>query len=75
MTIYLSENIKRLRHEKELTQEALAEFLGVTLWSCIFYQINRENAIILLKKLKNIDKFKKSAIISCAEMICHVVEE
>ncbi len=30
MTIYLSENIKRLRLEKELTQEALSEFLGVT---------------------------------------------
>ena len=30
MIIYLSENIKRLRHKNELTQEALAEFLGVT---------------------------------------------
>ena len=30
MTIYLSENIKRLRRDRELTQEALAEFLGVT---------------------------------------------
>ncbi len=30
MNIYLSENIKRLRLEKELTQETLAEFLGVT---------------------------------------------
>ena len=30
MTIYLSENIKRLRLEKELTQETLSEFLGVT---------------------------------------------
>ena len=27
MTIYLSENIKRLRLEKELTQETLAEFM------------------------------------------------
>lgn len=33
MTIYLSENIKRLRHEKDLTQETLAEFLGVTFQS------------------------------------------
>ena len=33
MTIYLSENIKRLRREKELTQETLAEFLGVTFQS------------------------------------------
>lgn len=33
MTIYLNENIKRLRREKELTQEALAEFLGVTFQS------------------------------------------
>ena len=33
MNIYLSENIKRLRREKELTQEALAEFLGVTFQS------------------------------------------
>lgn len=30
MTIYLGENLKRLRKEKELTQETLAEFLGVT---------------------------------------------
>ena len=30
MTVYLNENIKRLRREKNLTQEALAEFLGVT---------------------------------------------
>lgn len=30
MTIYLSENIKRLRLEKELTQETLSEFSGVT---------------------------------------------
>lgn len=30
MTIYLSENIKRLRLEKGLTQENLSEFLGVT---------------------------------------------
>ncbi len=33
MTIYLSENIKRLRRENELTQETLAEFLGVTFQS------------------------------------------
>lgn len=33
VTIYLSENIKRLRREKELTQETLAEFLGVTFQS------------------------------------------
>lgn len=33
MTIYLSENIKRMRRERELTQEALAEFLGVTFQS------------------------------------------
>ena len=33
MTIYLSENIKRLRHENNLTQETLAEFLGVTFQS------------------------------------------
>lgn len=33
MTIYLGENIKRLRREKELTQEKLAEFLGVTFQS------------------------------------------
>ncbi len=30
MTIYLGESIKRLRRESNLTQEALAEFLGVT---------------------------------------------
>ena len=30
MTIYLGENIKRLRKERELTQEALANFLGVS---------------------------------------------
>lgn len=33
MTIYLAENIKRLRKERELTQETLAEFLGVTFQS------------------------------------------
>ena len=33
MTIYLGENIKRLRREKELTQEMLADFLGVTFQS------------------------------------------
>ncbi len=31
--IYIGENIKRLRREKELTQEALADFLGVTFQS------------------------------------------
>ena len=30
MTLYLGENIKRLRQERGLTQEVLAEFLGVT---------------------------------------------
>ncbi len=33
MTIYLSENIKRLRQEKGITQETLADFLGVTFQS------------------------------------------
>ncbi len=33
MIIYLSENIKRLRQEKGVTQEALADFLGVTFQS------------------------------------------
>ena len=33
MTIYLGENIKRLRREQNLTQETLAEFLGVTFQS------------------------------------------
>ncbi len=31
--IYIGENIKRLRRDRELTQEALAEFLGVTFQS------------------------------------------
>ena len=30
MTIYFGDNLKRLRKEKELTQETLAEFLGVS---------------------------------------------
>ncbi len=30
MTIYFGENLKRLRKEKEMTQEALADFLGVS---------------------------------------------
>ena len=30
MTIYFGENLKRLRKEKELTQETLADFLGVS---------------------------------------------
>ncbi len=33
MTVYLGENIKQLRRENELTQERLAEFLGVTFQS------------------------------------------
>lgn len=33
MTIYLSENIKRFRLERNLTQDTLAEFLGVTFQS------------------------------------------
>lgn len=33
MTIYLGENIKKLRREKGITQETLAEFLGVTFQS------------------------------------------
>ncbi len=33
MTIFLGENIKRLRREQNLTQETLAEFLGVTFQS------------------------------------------
>ena len=33
MTIYLSENIRRLRLEKGITQEILADFLGVTFQS------------------------------------------
>ncbi len=33
MTIYFGENIKRLRKEKNLTQETLAEFLGVSFQS------------------------------------------
>ena len=33
MTIHLSDNIKKLRHEKEINQEKLADFLGVTFQS------------------------------------------
>ena len=39
MSIYISENIKRLRREKNLTQEALADFIGISFqavskWEC-----------------------------------------
>ncbi|MCL2771865.1 MAG: helix-turn-helix domain-containing protein [Oscillospiraceae bacterium] len=39
MNIYISENIKRLRREKNLTQEALADFIGISFqavskWEC-----------------------------------------
>lgn len=30
MNIYFSENVKRFRKERELTQEALADFLGIS---------------------------------------------
>lgn len=30
MNIYFSENIKKLRKERQLTQETLAEYLGVS---------------------------------------------
>ena len=33
MNIYLSENIKRLRKEKDITQETLADFLGISFQS------------------------------------------
>ncbi len=33
MTVYIGENIKRLRQQRELTQETLAEFLGVSFQS------------------------------------------
>ena len=33
MTIYIGENIKKLRHEKGITQEILADYLGVTFQS------------------------------------------
>ena len=40
MTIYLGENIKRLRKEKGLTQETLAEFLGVSFQSISKWERN-----------------------------------
>lgn len=40
MTIYLGENIKRLRREKEITQETLADFLGVTFQSVSRWERN-----------------------------------
>lgn len=33
MTVYLGENIRKLRQEREITQETLADFLGVTFQS------------------------------------------
>jgi predicted transcriptional regulator len=33
MSIYFGENLKKLRHKRNLTQEKLAEFLGVSFQS------------------------------------------
>ena len=49
MTIYLSENIKRLRREKDLTQETLAEFLGVTFQSVSYSVIWHEQCFYVVK--------------------------
>ena len=40
MNIYLSENIKRLRKEKDITQETLADFLGISFQSVSKWERN-----------------------------------
>ena len=40
MNIYLSENIKRLRKEKDVTQETLADFLGISFQSVSKWERN-----------------------------------
>ncbi len=60
MTIFLSENIKRLRREKELTQEALAEFLGVTFQSVSNWERGESYPDIML--LPEIAEFFKVSV-------------
>lgn len=71
MTIYLGENIKRLRKEKDLTQEALAGFLGVSYQSVSKWERNESCPDLSLlpaiasffnvtcDELLGVDKFKK----------------
>ncbi|MPM52741.1 hypothetical protein SDC9_99503 [bioreactor metagenome] len=64
MTIFISENIKKLRQQKELTQETLADFLGVSFQSVSKWERGESYPDITL--LPNIADFFG---ISCDELL------
>lgn len=78
MTIYFGENLKRLRKEKELTQEALAGFLGITYQSISKWErgesypdITMLPAVasffgVTVDNLLGVDKFKQDRQIQAA---------
>ena len=67
MTVYLGKNIKRLRLERKLTQEILAEFLGVTFQSVSNWERGESYPDITM--LPEIAVFLRSASMSCSVSI------